>query len=414
MMSRAALHSIAGFVNVVLVALVATSGSSVSAEPSAERVDYLTFAQGAIPLRIGGAGAAMGVTFEHAVRMVDGNPTGFSVVTGGTAETVTTFLYELPAATSFDRFGVPQVLETPSPSTTFTREVEVYGSATGPDSGFERLARATLETHAKKGMFTELTIEKTTPVRWVEVRLTGGIYIPKGVAWLEFSEIVGNGRQGPAPFADHFHGLWKARANVLELRQDGAVVAGCYDRSGDLAGTVSGRVLRATGVDRSDKTKSVFILSVAPDGVIRGVRSTNGGPFRLTVLPTAPKGTKGDCPMPAVKLGCGSIIHGISFDFDSASIRTDAEPVLSALFAGLKDDPAASITIEGHTSSEGTTEYNQGLSDRRAQAVVADLARRGIADSRLRAVGVGELRPLASNDDESGRSLNRRVEVICK
>jgi outer membrane protein OmpA-like peptidoglycan-associated protein len=46
--------------------------------------------------------------------------------------------------------------------------------------------------------------------------------------------------------------------------------------------------------------------------------------------------------------------------------------------------------------------------------VVADLARRGIAVGRLVAVGVGEVRPIASNIDENGRSLNRRVEVVCK
>ncbi len=394
----------------VLLAAVALAAD----EPAGERIDYLTFAQGAVPLTIGGDGAKLGATFEHAVRIIDGSPVGFTVVSSGTAETATELVYELPAPTTFDRFAVPNVLETPSPSATFTRVVEVYGSADGADKSYELLASGTLQTHAKKGEVTELALAKQTPVRWVKLRFVGGIEIPKGKASLEFSEIVGNGRQDDAAFSDRFHGVWKTGANVIELVQEGAVVSGCYDRSGDFAGTVTGNVLRATGVDRSDKTKSLFILSVTPDGALRGVRSSNGGPFRLYTTPIAPKGTKTGCATPAPKLGCGSIVHGIGFDFDSAVIRKDAAPVLDALAAGLASDASTSNTIEGHTSSEGTTEYNQALSQRRSEAVVAALGTRSVAASRLSAVGVGELRPIASNDDESGRALNRRVEVICK
>jgi outer membrane protein OmpA-like peptidoglycan-associated protein len=131
--------------------------------------------------------------------------------------------------------------------------------------------------------------------------------------------------------------------------------------------------------------------------------------------PRAPEGTKPICVAPAPpKLGCGSIIHGITFDFNSAAIRADSEPVLTRLYDGLRTDRSASIVIEGHTSSEGTSEYNQSLSERRARAVVADLVRRGMERARLSPSGAGETRPIATNDDESGRSLNRRVEVRCQ
>ncbi len=72
------------------------------------------------------------------------------------------------------------------------------------------------------------------------------------------------------------------------------------------------------------------------------------------------------------------------------------------------------MLIEGHTSSEGTDEYNQRLSERRAQAVVAELVKRGIPRERPSAAGIGERRPIASNDNESGRAMNRRVEVKCQ
>lgn len=116
----------------------------------------------------------------------------------------------------------------------------------------------------------------------------------------------------------------------------------------------------------------------------------------------------------ALEFSCGAIIHGIHFDVNAAVIRPEAVPVLATLFDGLKADQSTAISIEGHTSSEGTTAYNQPLSERRAQAVVADLTQRGIAASRLSALGIGEARPIASNNDENGRSLNRRVEVHCK
>ena len=192
------------------------------------------------------------------------------------------------------------------------------------------------------------------------------------------------------------------------------MVSGCYESSGTLSGTVTGNILRATGLTTA-KIPSAFILSVSADGSIRGVRSTNGGPFRLYTVAVDPKGAGGACAQPVPPaLGCGSIIHGITFGFDSAEIRADSEPVMAKLYQGLRSDSSASIVIEGHTSSEGTETYNLQLSERRAQAVVASLVGRGLVKGRVSAVGVGESRPIAPNTDESGRSLNRRVEIRCK
>ena len=159
---------------------------------------------------------------------------------------------------------------------------------------------------------------------------------------------------------------------------------------------------------------SLFILSVGDDGTLRGVRSTNKGPFGMYTGSTAPAGAAAKCgEIPPPAIGCGSIVHGITFGFDSADIRPESAPVLLQLYEGLRSDRSASIVIEGHTSSEGTDAYNQWLSQRRAQAVLADLVWRGPDPRRVSAAGLGESRPLASNNDENGRSLNRRVEVRC-
>ncbi len=87
--------------------------------------------------------------------------------------------------------------------------------------------------------------------------------------------------------------------------------------------------------------------------------------------------------------------------------------MLDVLYTGLRGESGRAIRVEGHTSSEGDEGYNRTLSARRAQSVVDELVRRGLARERINAAGAGESRPIAPNDDEAGRSLNRRVETHC-
>jgi outer membrane protein OmpA-like peptidoglycan-associated protein len=403
--------------------LVATSASELpampprtSAQQAGERVDLLTFAAGAVPISLGGSGQTLGIGFDKVLRAVDGNPGGFTLaLLPGTAQTDFEFVFELPAPTVFDRFAVPNVLETPSPSATFTRLVEVHGSATSASDGYTRLASATLTTHRTRGEVTELEVHAKPSVRWVKLRLAGGIQVPLPQVYLEFSEIIANGTQETPALSTAFNGVWAGRAARIELRQDGPVVTGCYDRGGELTGTVSGNILRATGIAQVNRIPSTFILGVAPDGSLRGVRSTNGGPFTYIQSESDAAGVQPECPRPpAESLGCGSVIHGINFDFDSAVIRPESEPVLERLYRGLSGNTDDRIVVEGHTSSEGEADYNLRLSQRRAQSVIQSLIGRGLPAARLEAAGVGEVRPIARNDDESGRAMNRRVEVHCR
>lgn len=390
-------------------------GGPAAAEAPPERIDYLTFAQGAIPVSIGGMGVKFGANYERAVRSIDGDPNNFSVMFPAPADADVEFVYHLPALTTFDRLAVPNIFETPSPADTFVRRVEVYGSTSSAKDGWVLLGAADLQTHRARGLVTEIPVVAKQPVRWVRLRLAGGINVLRPTSSFEFSEIIGNGTQEASEPVTHFTGAWRTMANRMRLQQDGVLVSGCYDTSGVLTGTVTGNILRATGVSQSDKTPSAFILAVAEDGTIRGVRSSNNGPFRLYTLDVAQGDAGATCAQPSPPaIGCGSIIHGINFDFDSAVIRPESAAVLAELYEGLSADRSAKIVIEGHTSSEGTEEYNQRLSERRAQAVVDDLVRRGIVAARLSAAGIGERRPIATNNDESGRSLNRRVEVKCQ
>ncbi|MDY0021763.1 OmpA family protein [Arenimonas caeni] len=103
-------------------------------------------------------------------------------------------------------------------------------------------------------------------------------------------------------------------------------------------------------------------------------------------------------------------LAGNAFPSGSASLTAQAQASLRAL-AGLLAGGGA-ITIEGHTDSQGADAANQALSQRRAEAVRRVLEESGVAPGRMKAVGLGEGKPVADNASAAGRALNRRVEII--
>ncbi len=101
----------------------------------------------------------------------------------------------------------------------------------------------------------------------------------------------------------------------------------------------------------------------------------------------------------------------IYFDFNSFVIREVSYPILDQIVTYLNENKSIRIEIGGHTDSIGKDEYNQVLSQRRANSVKQYLTSKGISANRLVAVGYGEKKPIASNDEEEqGRELNRRIE----
>jgi outer membrane protein OmpA-like peptidoglycan-associated protein len=108
------------------------------------------------------------------------------------------------------------------------------------------------------------------------------------------------------------------------------------------------------------------------------------------------------------------VLRGVHFDFNKATIRADAKPILDQAAATLKEHASVAVTVEGHTDSIGSDTYNQKLSVRRAAAVREYLAGQGVDASRMTVVGKGESDPVASNDTADGRAQNRRVELLVK
>jgi outer membrane protein OmpA-like peptidoglycan-associated protein len=102
---------------------------------------------------------------------------------------------------------------------------------------------------------------------------------------------------------------------------------------------------------------------------------------------------------------------GILFDVDKADLRPEAQQNLVKLATILNDYGDTNVLIEGHTDSDGTEEYNQTLSERRANAVSHFLAQQNVTMGRMSTIGYGETQPVADNSTAVGKQANRRVEI---
>lgn len=101
----------------------------------------------------------------------------------------------------------------------------------------------------------------------------------------------------------------------------------------------------------------------------------------------------------------------VTFKTDSAVLNPNFTNVLDGVAMVGKEFDKTLISVEGHTDSVGKDEYNQTLSEQRASSVATYLSGQGIPPNRLMAIGYGETRAIASNDNEAGRQQNRRVEI---
>ncbi len=154
----------------------------------------------------------------------------------------------------------------------------------------------------------------------------------------------------------------------------------------------------------------------------------DGIPDDLDECPNSPPGAavlangcalQGDCrrPRPGEQVdenGCAAqsfVLRGVKFEFDSDRLTPEAKTILNDVGTTLQSYPSVAVDLEGHTDNIGTDAYNQGLSERRANAVKTYLVGRGLDGKRMTPVGYGKTQPIATNDTEEGRDENRRVEL---
>jgi outer membrane protein OmpA-like peptidoglycan-associated protein len=102
----------------------------------------------------------------------------------------------------------------------------------------------------------------------------------------------------------------------------------------------------------------------------------------------------------------------VLFDYDQSGLKSEAKTSLNEFVTILKKYPDTNIEIQGHTDNKGSDAYNDGLSQRRANAVMIYLIDRGIPNSRMNPRAMGEQHPKYTNDTEEGRAQNRRVEFL--
>ena len=154
----------------------------------------------------------------------------------------------------------------------------------------------------------------------------------------------------------------------------------------------------------------------------------DGVPDELDQCPGTPAGepvNEVGCPLPKCKTpepgqpvtleGCAAgdvvVLRGVNFEFDKARLTSNARSILDGVGDSLIAAPDIKVEIGGHTDAKGTDEYNQKLSERRASSVVQYLVGKGVEPSRMTSAGYGESMPVADNETDEGRELNRRVEL---
>lgn len=116
----------------------------------------------------------------------------------------------------------------------------------------------------------------------------------------------------------------------------------------------------------------------------------------------------------ALKTDRGLVITlgDVLFEFNRAEVKASAQARMAQLADFLKQYPDRRVSIEGHTDNIGSTSYNMELSLRRAEAIKSQLVGLGIASERVSTVGYGKDFPVAANDTDTNRAINRRVEVV--
>ena len=143
------------------------------------------------------------------------------------------------------------------------------------------------------------------------------------------------------------------------------------------------------------------------------------GPVPVTVTVTCPTDSKTATDTvtiqvvapPAARVYTFEDVH---FDFDRYTLRPEAVRVLEQAVSAMKQDATLRLTVEGHTCSIGTAEYNLALGERRATAVRDYLTQNGVAASRLQSVSYGEEKPKHDNSREETRRLNRRAALVVR
>ncbi|HZV70239.1 MAG TPA: OmpA family protein [Saprospiraceae bacterium] len=184
---------------------------------------------------------------------------------------------------------------------------------------------------------------------------------------------------------------------------------GCNTSNKTKGAVIGATAGAATGAILGKKNKAVAIIIGAAVGGVAGGLIGDYMDKQAAKIQEDLKGAKVE------RVGEGILItfdSGILFDIDSYSLKSSTKENLQELAPTLLKYDDTDLRILGHTDNTGSDEHNKALSDNRADAVDNYLVAQGVAASRMSTTGYGETDPLASNETEEGRQMNRRVEVV--
>ena len=204
----------------------------------------------------------------------------------------------------------------------------------------------------------------------------------------------------------------KMRMSLIIILGAALILSGCASmnrtQKGAAVGTATGGAMGAVIGRASGNTALGAIIGAAVGGATGAVIGHQMDKQAEEIKNTVPDAK-------VERVGEGIVVEFSSkvlFAYDKSNLSDEAKTSLDKLVKVLNSYPDTDIELQGHTDSKGTEEYNQALSERRANAVSGYLVGKGINNSRLTIKGFGETMPKYTNDTADGRTQNRRVEFL--
>ena len=192
-------------------------------------------------------------------------------------------------------------------------------------------------------------------------------------------------------------------ANMSETQRGTATGAGVGAGFGALLGA-------ATGGGGGSRAAGGAALGAAAGAVVGNIWSNRMQEQKRT-MEQATQGTGVQVSQTADNRLKLEIPSDISFDTNRSDIKPNLRPILDRFATTLNQNPATTVSITGHTDSTGSDAINQPLSVERAAHTRDYLSTRGVSPTRIVVEGLGSSQPIASNNDNTGRARNRRVEI---
>ena len=399
--------------------------------------NFLAFGAGTTVVSATSEGKAGGESARHLID--EAQFSGWETLEGDTENQ--SVVLELPARTTFKNFTVDipffNQYENAAPVKDFSIEV----SDVSATEGFQKIVEGT----AKKGERMEeqpqmFPAASQIPARWV--RYTARNRWGEGKR-IFTKELRGYGTQEPIPTIGNlsgtyeFYGASGGYSGIkMQLKQEGTAVIGCTigEYSDTFEGGIEGRIVTLKSYRKYSPNIDSGVMIFTPDGQnLKYIYWLDFGKKSYDTLEPARKindqisatcpnlsGMGGDKNQDAVKSKLEknladtgrAVLYGINFDFNSDVIKPESRPTLDKVVAILKEKADWNLAVEGHTDNVGGATFNQTLSEKRAASVLKYLTGAGIDASRLSSTGFGLSKPVSSNDSETGRAQNRRVELV--